>query len=261
MAVSVDVHEGVASVMVDNPPVNALDDETLIGLCDAASGIATRADVRAVVLTGAGEKAFIAGADLHVLREALGPEGIEGAMSHHVSLTGPAFGAWRALRQPLVAAVGANALGGGLEFALCCDVIVADPRARFGLPEVTLGLMPGAGGTQRLPRLIGVQAARELVLLGLVIDATRAHELGLVGVLAGEGKALEEALSVARRLAALPAVALQSAKRALRATIEQDLDDGLALERGLFLDVARSADARAGVEAFLEKRKPEFAHS
>jgi enoyl-CoA hydratase/carnithine racemase len=260
VSVKVERADGVATVVVDNPPVNTLDDQTLIDLRDVAEAIGGDRTIRAVVLTGAGERAFLAGADLRSLVRALGPRGVLGELEHHVSLTTPMFAAWSGLPQPAVAAVGANALGGGLELALCCDLIVADPRAKFGLPEVTLGLMPGGGGTQRLPRRIGSTAALELVLLGRVIDAARARELGLVNVLAGEGGALALAAELAREFASLPAVAVQAAKRAVRAGIDADLAEGLAVERELFLGVARSADAREGAAAFLEKRAPAFSH-
>jgi enoyl-CoA hydratase/carnithine racemase len=260
MAVTVERVGGVATVTVDNPPVNALDDPTLIGLREAAETVSADPEVRAVVLSGTGERAFIAGADLRSLRHALGPDGEEGEMEHHVSLTGPAFSAWSGVPQPVVAAVGANALGGGLEFALCCDLIVSDPRAKFGLPEVTLGLMPGGGGTQRLPQRIGAAATLELVLLGRVIDARRAHELGLVHAVSDEGGALEAARALGGRLASLPAIAVQSAKRAIRAGMDRGLSDGLAAERRLFLEVAGSADAQEGASAFLDKRKPAFSH-
>ena len=256
MAVTVEREGAVATVTVDNPPVNALDDPTLEGLGEAARELAGDDEVRAVVLTGAGERAFLAGADLRSLQNALGtPE-----MEAHVALTRPVFDAWRALEQPVVAAVGASAVGGGFEFMLVCDLIVADERARFGLPEVTLGLMPGGGGTQRLPRRVGWTAATELLLLGRLVKAERAHELGIVNVVAGEGRALTEAQALAGRLAALPAVAVQSAKRALRQALEPGLDEGLDAERELFLAVAASEDAKEGAEAFLAKREPSFRH-
>lgn len=256
MSVDVTVADGVATVTVDNPPVNALDDPTLDGLGAAADAIARRDDVRAAVLTGAGEKAFLAGADLRALAKALGtPE-----MEAHVALTRPVFEAWRALPVPVVAAVAADAVGGGLEFAITCDLVVADPRARFGLPEVTLGLIPGGGGTQRLPRRVGWAAAMELLLLGRLITAERARELGLVNVVADEGAARDEAARLAFRLAALPALAVQAAKRAARLGLERGLDEGLDAEREMFLGVAASADAREGAEAFLAKRAPVFAH-
>ena len=260
MSVTIERWSGTATVTVDNPPVNALDDPTLIGLHQAAQDLGADRDVRSVILTGTGTRAFIAGADLRTLCRALGPDGVPGEMDHHVSLTGPAFRAWSELPQPVVAAVQANALGGGLEFALCCDLIVSDPRAKFGLPEVTLGLMPGGGGTQRLPMRIGLAATLELVLLGRVITAERAQELGLVHTVTEEGAVLEQAKSLASRLASLPAAALQSAKRAIRGAGERATAEGLALERQLFLEVAASADAREGASAFLDKRSPVFGH-
>jgi enoyl-CoA hydratase/carnithine racemase len=255
--VSVEVAGAVATVTVDNPPVNALDDATLEALGAAAREIAGRDDVRAVVLTGAGDKAFLAGADLRSLRHALGQPG---GLDEHVALTRPVFEAWRGLELPVIAAVAANAVGGGLEFAMVCDLIVADPRARFGVPEVTLGLIPGGGGTQRLPRRVGWTAAMKLLLLGRLVTAQRAHELGLVNVVAAEGAARDEAAALAERLAALPALAVRAAKRAARDALEAGLDDGLDAERALFLEVAASADAREGAEAFLGKRAPAFHH-
>lgn len=258
MAVPVIVtfEDSVATVTVDNPPVNALDDPTLEGLGDAARQIAGDPDVHAVVVTGAGERAFLAGADLRSLQHALGtPE-----MEAHVALTRPVFDAWRSLDQPVVAAVGASAVGGGFEFMLVCDLIVADPSARFGVPEVTLGLMPGGGGTQRLPRRAGWTVAAELLLLGGLVTADRARELGIVNVVAAEGEALAEATALARRLSELPSVAVQSIKRAMRQALETGLDDGLDVERALFLRVAASDDAREGAEAFLAKRRPAFNH-
>jgi len=256
MSVTVDATDGVATVTVANPPVNALDDPTLQALGAAARELAERDGVRAVVLTGAGDKAFLAGADLRALVRALGTS----EMDAHVALTRPVFEAWRALPVPVVAAVAADAVGGGLELAMTCDLIVADPRARFGLPEVTLGLIPGGGGTQRLPRRVGWTAAMEILLLGRLLPAQRALELGLINAIAAEGAAREEAAELARRVAALPSRAVRAAKRAARLGLEGGLDDGLDAERLLFLGVAASADAREGAEAFLAKRRPSFTH-
>ena len=238
----------VATVTVDNPPVNALDDATLAALRDAAGEVR---EARAVVLTGAGEKAFLAGADLNALRHALGTPG---AMEEHVALTRPTFEAWRALEMPLIAAVAGHAVGGGLEFALLCDLICAGPKVRFGLPEVTLGLMPGGGGTQRLPRRIGSGLALELMLTGKLVRADEAP--GLVNVIADDPRAAAHEL--AARIAALPAVAVQAIKRA--GTFEGSLDAGLDAERALFLSVCATDDAREGADAFLSKRRPVFAH-
>jgi enoyl-CoA hydratase/carnithine racemase len=251
--VRVEVDGAIAVVTVDNPPVNAIGDPVLDGLEEAAAHLAADADVRAVVLTGAGEKAFMAGADLREFERMLaGGQGID----EHTAATRRILGLWERMPQPVVAAVQASALGGGLEVALVCDLIVADPAARFGFPEVRLGLIPGAGGTQRLPARIGVGPAKQLLLLGGSVDADDSLRLGLVSRIAARGRALEEARELAERLAALPAVAVRAAKRAVAATIE----DGLDREHELFLQAFASHDVREGVRAFLEKRSPSFLH-
>jgi enoyl-CoA hydratase len=256
--VSTIVDAGVATVTVDNPPVNALGDETLAELAQAAERLDGDSAVRAIVVTGAGERTFISGADLREFERMLGDRA---AMEAHVALTGRVFGAWAALAQPVVAAVSGYALGGGLEFALVCDFIVADPRARLGVPEVGLGLIPGAGGTQRLPQRVGLGAARRMLLTGELLRAPEAKDVGLVDFVAAGGAALSEAQALATRLAALPAGAVRAAKTALRAAAAEDLTHGLAVERRLFLGVAASADAQEGAAAFLAKRPPQFIHS
>jgi enoyl-CoA hydratase/carnithine racemase len=254
--VRLEVDAGVSVVTVENPPVNALTNATLIALGDVATMLSDAPEVRAVVLTGAGERAFMAGADLDEFRAALADgEWIE----DHTALTRRVFGLWGALPQPLVAAVQASAVGGGLEVVLLCDIVVADPRARFGFPEVTLGLIPGAGGTQRLPRRIPASTARELLLLGFPIDVTRAAQIGLVNRISAPGDAIAEAKETARQLAALPARAVQAVKQALRSG-DEELCAGLDRELKLFLDVLGSEDAREGLTAFAEKRAPVFRH-
>ncbi len=244
----------VAVVTVTNPPVNAIDDAVLEGLGAAAEQLAGDRAVRAVVLTGAGDKAFMAGADLNAFKEML-----DGASSidHHTALTRRVFGAWESLPQPTVAAIQASAVGGGLEAALVCDLLVADERARFGFPEVRLGLIPGAGGTQRLLRRAGVGAAKELLYLGTTVGAADAKQLGIVNVVADEGTALERAIALAERLASLPALAVQAAKQA----VASNIDAGLDREHDLFVNLFNSADVREGVAAFLAKREPNWSHS
>jgi enoyl-CoA hydratase/carnithine racemase len=252
-SVRVERSDGVAVVTVDNPPVNALPDAVLEALGQTAAELAGDRSVRAVVLTGAGDKTFMAGADLAEFQRLLDGHG---SIEEHVALTRRTLERLEALPQPVVAAVQAAAMGGGLEVALVCDLIVADPGARLGLPEVRLGLMPGAGGTQRLPRRIGPGAARELLLLGRAIDAEEAHRLGLVNRVSAPGAALAESLELATRLAALPARAVASIKQVLGAEEAAGLDR----EREAFLELFRSDDAREGVAAFVEKRPPEFTH-
>jgi len=237
----------VAVVTVDSPPVNAIGDAVLDGLAAAAAELGADHGVRAVVLTGAGEKSFMAGADLDELRGLL-----DGTVSReeYTGRVRAVLTAWERLPEPTIAAVQAPAVGGGLEVALVCDLIVADPAARFGLPEVRLGLIPGAGGTQRLPQRIPVARAKELLLLGSTIGAEDAQELGLVNRVSDPGAALEAALELAGRIAALPALATRAVKQALGA--------GLDREGELFRELLGSADAREGVAAFLERREPRF---
>jgi enoyl-CoA hydratase/carnithine racemase len=254
--VQIDVDEGVALVVVENPPVNALSNEVVDALAAAAERLALDDRVRAIVLTGAGDKAFIAGADLGEFSQALGSvDWIE----DHTRRTRRMLDAWADLPQPVIGAVQASALGGGLEVALVCDLLVADPSARFGFPEVRLGLMPGAGGTQRLPRRVGVGPAKDLLLLGRTVDAEEACRIGLVNRVAAEGAALDLARELGGKLAALSSVAVRAIKRSV-ASAGGDLAPGLDGERALFMQVFASQDAAEGVNAFVEKRTPSFAH-
>ena len=245
----------VAVVTVDNPPVNALSDGVLEALGDAAAVIGADPELRAVVLTGAGGKAFLAGADLGELGAVLGErEWVE----RHTALTRSVLGAWARLPQPTIAAVMAPAIGGGLEVALVCDLIVSDPGARFGFPEVRLGLIPGAGGTQRLPLRIPPTLAKRLLLFGESIEAEEAHRLGLVSTVSAPGAALAEALAQAERLAALPALAVQAIKAVT--SHEEGLETGLEREHERFVAAFLSQDVHEGVRAFFERRTPSFVH-
>jgi len=257
VAVAVAVADGVALVTVDNPPVNALSNTVLDALAAVAEQLAADDGVRTVVLTGAGDKAFLAGADLDEFGRALQARD-QAWIEDHTARSSRALAAWDALPQPVVAAVQASAMGGGLEVALTADLLVADPQARFGLPEVRLGLMPGAGGTQRLPRRIGTGPALDLALSGSAIDAERALALGLITRIAAPGAALDEARALAARLAALSVTAVRAIKANVRAATGRDLAAGLAAEHDAFLEVFASADAREGVRAFTEKRPPHF---
>jgi enoyl-CoA hydratase/carnithine racemase len=248
--------DGVAVVIVDNPPVNALRNDVVDALADAAEQLGADDSVRAIVLTGAGEKAFVAGADLAEFSQALGDvDWIE----DHTARTRRMLGLWETLPQPVVGAVQASAIGGGLEVALVCDLLVADPASRFGLPEVRLGLMPGAGGTQRLPRRVGAGRAKELLLLGGTIDAEEAHRIGLVNRVTRSGAARETAVELATTLAALSSVAVRAIKSSIDGA-NRDLAHGLDTERVHFMRVFASQDATEGVNAFVEKRTPAFDH-
>jgi enoyl-CoA hydratase/carnithine racemase len=244
----------VATIVIDNPPVNALSVETLMALDDAVTDVADT-DVRAVVITGTGTKPFAAGADISDFPRLLAdPE----AMRKQVDWASGIMDRVAGLKQPVIAAVQGHAVGGGLELALCCDFIIADASVRLGLTEVKLALIPGAGGTQRLPRRIGQARAKDLLLRGRLLTAAEAYEWGLVSAVAVEGEALADAMALARELAERPGRAVQ----ALKALVDSDLelDAGLAFERSQFMAVFGTADAGEGYRAFLEKRPPNFVH-
>lgn len=252
--VSWSLTDGVATVTVDNPPVNAMGREVIRGLKEAADEL-ERGDARSVVVIGTGTTAFMAGADISEFKSLRSEEG---GMEAHSLNARAAFDAWAALSQPVIAAVQASAVGGGLEFALISDLIIADPAARFGLPEVKLGLIPGGGGTQRLSKRVGLASATEMLFLGSTIDATRAQQIGLVNQIAEPGEVGALAAATAAKIAGLPRVAMSCLKRALAANVSSV---ELVRERELFLEAYASEDFGEGFSAFLEKRRPVFTHS
>jgi enoyl-CoA hydratase/carnithine racemase len=246
---SVDDH--VALCRLNRPDArNALSPELMEELATDVERFDADPQIRVVVIAGSDE-AFAAGADINALRERTFEE----------SLRHPAAAFWRRLaacRTPLIAAVSGFALGGGCELALLCDLIVASESAEFGQPEVTLGIIPGGGGTQRLARVIGKQRAMELVLTGRRIDAEEAARLGLVNVVAGRDEWLEQAVALAQRIARRPPIAARLAKQAVLAAEETTLSAGLETERRLYELSMATEDRIEGMDAFLEKRKPEF---
>jgi enoyl-CoA hydratase len=208
--------------------------------------------VRAVIITGAGDKAFIAGADIAEF------EGRSPVDQWRVMKSPSIFDAVERLPKPVIAAVNGYCLGGGMELALVCDIRIASSSAKFGQPEVNLGIIPGGGGTQRLPRVVGLGAALRLILSGEIIAADEALRLRLVEEVAEPAKLLDRATELAELMASKSPVALAAAKEATRAALSLPLDDGLKLETALFQLCFSSADKAEGVRAFLEKRSAEF---
>jgi enoyl-CoA hydratase len=243
---------GVALITLDRPEVlNALDAETLRQLVDALQGLDQDPACRAVVITGAGERAFAAGADITELAEAT-PVALTAADS---------FARWEAIRRihlPLIAAVRGYALGGGCELAMACDLIVAGDDAQFGQPEIRIGVMPGAGGTQRLTRAVGKAKAMELILTGRSLGAREAEARGLVSRVVAREETVPAALALAAEIAALPPLAVRAAKEAVNRAFELSLEAGLEFERRNFFLLFASEDQREGMRAFLEKRAPEW---
>ncbi len=229
---------------------NALSPELMEELAAAVEELDADTETRCIVIVGSDE-VFAAGADIRALRERT----FEEALRH------PATAFWRrvaAAKTPLVAAVSGFALGGGCELALLCDLIVASETAEFGQPEITLGIIPGGGGTQRLARVLGKQRAMELVLTGRRIDAREAELMGLVNEVASEGEWLERAMELAQRIARRPPIAVRLAKQAVLAADETPLAAGLEHERRLYEIAMATEDRLEGMDAFLEKRRPEF---
>ncbi|HEX8939425.1 MAG TPA: enoyl-CoA hydratase-related protein [Candidatus Limnocylindrales bacterium] len=246
---------GVALVTLDRPEAhNALDYRLLDELATALERLDADAECRCIVLTGAGERAFAAGADVREL-----------AAETSVSLYGGSnFARWeriRGVRTPIVAAVRGWALGGGNELAMTCDMVVAGEDARFGQPEIRLGVIPGAGGTQRLTRAVGKARAMELVLTGRAMDAREAYAAGLVTKVVPAEETVDAALDLASLVAEQPPLAVRAAKEAVERAFELPLGAGLEYERRLFYLLFASQDQREGMAAFSEKRTPHWTGS
>ena len=250
----------VALLTIDRPEArNALDFETGEALLRAWGEFRDDSELRVAVLTGAGEKAFCAGADLRAVGEFY--RNLTPTERLRRSELEPGLGGiTRNLRvdKPIIAAINGHCLAGGLEIALACDLRVAAEHATFGLPEVTRGFIPGAGGTQRLPRLVGVERALDLILTGRRIDAREAERIGLVGRVVPLAELRAQALELAHQIAENAPLAVAAAKAAVWRGLDLPLEEGLRLEQLLAEPVRQSEDAQEGPRAFLEKRKPRF---
>jgi enoyl-CoA hydratase/carnithine racemase len=251
-AVRVERDGAVATIRLDRPPANALSEAVSLELWDAAREVEADETVRAVVVWG-GERIFAAGADVKAMAE-FGPREVEPSV-------GALEGALRhleAIPKPVIAAINGYALGGGCELAIACDFRVAAADARLGLPEIRLGVIPGAGGTQRLPRLVGLARARDLIFSGRHVGAEEALAIGLVDGLAAPEDVYDDALVRARSFSDGPSMAYRAAKIALRAAADRDLQAGLDVEREVFRELFATADQKEGMRAFLQKRDPRF---
>jgi enoyl-CoA hydratase len=245
----------VARLELVDPPLNLVTRELLEELDVALATLAAASadDVRAVVVSGRGERAFSAGSHVGEFASQRGPAGrerheLESGVGRHLA----------ALPMPTIVAIEGNALGGGLELALCCDIRIASERARLGLPEVRLAVTPGAGGTQRLPRVVGSARARELILTGRVLTASEAERIGLVHEVVPAGEALARAMAIGGEIALRGPLAVREAKRLLDLASEVDLDAGLAAELDASERVFASEDMVEGATAFFDKRDPNY---
>lgn len=252
--VNYQVEERIALVTVDRAPVNALNEQVQTEIGEVFDELETHDGVGAIIMTGGGDKAFMAGADIKMISKATE----EGGPQIGTELS-DALCAIEQLGKVVIAAINGLALGGGCEVALACDIRVVDEKAMLGLPEVSLGVFPGAGGTQRLPRVVGVGKARELILTGDPIDAAEAKAIGLVERVAPAGKSVEEAKKIARRIMLRGPLAVANAKKSINEGLDLPLKEGLKREAQLFMELLKTEDVKEGISAFFEKRKPEFA--
>ena len=248
-----DIDRRVATISINRPDKrNALNAAVRREIVEALDALRSDDDVRVIIFTGVGDKAFIAGADIGEFAQRTPLEQRESMQGRRV------FDEIAAYPKPTIAMINGFALGGGCELAMACDIRVAARSAKFGQPEIKLGIIPGGGGTQRLPRLVGAGTALRLILTGDLIDAEEAHRIGLVDVLTEDAELHARASDLARTIAGHSPVALRLAKAAVSAAFEAPLSAGLSLERELFVTAFGSDDKREGIAAFLEKRPAEF---
>jgi enoyl-CoA hydratase len=244
----------VALITLNRPKaLNALCDQLMGELGDALRGFDADAAIGAIVITGS-EKAFAAGADIKEMRDRGYPD------VYFNDFIGERWETVLTIRKPVIAAVAGFALGGGCELAMMCDIIIAADTARFGQPEINLGIIPGAGGTQRLTRAVGKAKAMDLILTGRMMDAAEAERASLVARVVPAAELVEEALKIGEKIAGLSAPSVAMAKEAVNAAQETTLKEGVRLERRLFQSLFATADQKEGMAAFAEKRAAQFRH-
>jgi len=246
--------KNIALITINRPKsLNALNSDVLNELFCAFEEVSANQDIHVLILTGSGEKAFVAGADIAELAE------LNTLQAKHFVLNGhKTMAALQDLPIPVIAAVNGFALGGGLELALSCDFIYASDNAKFGLPEITLGLIPGFGGTQRLSRIIGKNLAKELIFTGKMISAQKALQMGFLNKVVSPDQLMDETFKTAEAIATKGRVSLNAAKQTINQGLDVDLATGCKIEVDSFALCMASEDAKEGTHAFLEKRKPDF---
>jgi enoyl-CoA hydratase len=250
--IRLDVTESIATLTIDRPDVrNALNRETVAECLDALSTVSASDQAGALIVTGAGESSFVSGSDIGDIRTRTRNDGLAGIASSLCA-------AVERFPRPTIAAVNGYALGGGCELALSCDIRMASETAKFGQPELGLGIIPAAGGTQRLPRVVGLGWAKHLILTGEIVDAKQALAIGLVTVVTPAGQLQLRARELARKILRQGPLAARLAKLALNASARVDLDSGLLIETLAQAICYDSDDKQEGTTAFLEKRKPKF---
>jgi len=251
--VKMEYEEKIAVLTIDSPPANAISPEVREEFLDKLHGLAQNENIWTIIITGSGDKFFVGGADIPKLLDLDQKSGLERVKKAREFYSGIAH-----FEKPVIAAINGLCLGGGLELALACDIRIAAQHARLGLPEVNLGLIPGAGGTQRLPRAIGPGWANYLLFTGEAITAEQAFQIGLVQKVVKIAELKSAALNIANKINSKAPLAVRAVKKAAAEGIELPLEKGLDLENVLFSEICATHDKNEGIRAFLEKRKPIF---
>jgi enoyl-CoA hydratase/carnithine racemase len=254
-----EVEDRIALLTIDHPPVNSFNTEVVTELDEAVDELLAHDEVKAIVITGGGTNAFVAGADIPEIKELLedpeesypeAREFIERGQSVNLKI--------ERANKPVIAAINGFCLGGGLELAMACHMRICSDRARLGQPEINLGLIPGWGGTQRLPRIVGKAKALEMILTGDMVTAQEAYRIGLVNKVVPAGAILKEARGLARKIVSKSKFPVAATLRSVTKGLEVSVEEGLEIEKGQFVGLADTEDIREGLSAFLEKRQPEF---
>lgn len=244
-----ELEDGIAVLTFNRPDaMNALNNQTRAEFRDAIARVAENEEIKVLILTGSG-KAFVAGSDIKELK------GTTPLAAHDINRLGALV---ENLEKPVIAAVNGFALGGGCEIVMGCDIIIASEKAKFGQPEINLGIIPGGGGTQRLPRLVGLCRAKELILTGDIIRADEADRIGLVNRVVPPEELMEAAKEIAQKIAAKSQATVRLAKGVINQGMQMDLEAGLNYEREIYSLCLTLADKEEGINAFIEKRKPAF---
>lgn len=250
----VEINDGIGIIKINRPKaLNALNSETLVELKDAGEKLGNDESVRVVIVTGEGEKAFIAGADILEMKDLNAVQGSEFSERGH-----EAFAALENMRKPVIAAVNGFALGGGFEVALSCDIIYASEKAKVGFPETTLGIFPGFGGTQRTAKVAGLAKTKELIFTGKVIGAKEAFEMGLVNKVVAPDQLMNEVMALATQIKANGPFSMGLAKECINKSLSLSMEEGLMLEARDFGLCFATQDQKEGMTAFVERRKPTF---
>lgn len=253
--ITINKKDNIACVTINNPPMNVLSKTVTNELYKTFLHLQEDDEVVSIILTGQGERAFMAGADIKEFPMKINQRENTGLITGH-----QLFNFIEKIPKPTIAMLNGYTLGGGLELALCCDLRIAEVHVKIGLPEINLGLFPGGGGTQRLPRLIGEARAKELMFTGEAISAQTAHAYGIVNEVVPTGKGMERAAELANNFAQKSLQAFRRIKQAIHEGLNLSLEEGLKLEEKLFEEIFQTEDAKEGIRAFIDKRKPVFKH-